>query len=236
MLNTCRRRGRDLSIILGLFLAGCAALPSTALRQPENLPEIHRQHMQDLAKIRQFNLNGRIGVQANGKGFSGTAQWQHERGANQIPKDDIALFSPLGSQFATIKTAPEGVTLVTADRKTYTARDAESLTYEVLGWRLPVTGLADWILGHPTSGLAELTHWDALGRITRLKQNGWEIEYPQYIEIDGFQLPNKINLRNHELSLKLVIKEWSVSVQAASSNQADSDNINQNHNGQDNKR
>lgn len=218
MLKAFGRLYRNLWLLLGLLLTGCATfspeLPIPAIALPENLPEIHRQHLQKLAGIQQFKLKGRIGVQANGKGFSGSAQWRHARVANQTSNDDIALFSPLGSQFATIKISADEVRLVAADSKIYTARDVESLTREVLGWSLPVTGLMDWVLGRPAPGIAELIRWDAMGRITRLTQSGWEIEYLQYIEVDGFQLPNKINLRNQELGLKLVIKEWDLSLQA----------------------
>lgn len=199
-----RRLHSGIMTILGLAIAGCTAMEPSRIKSGK-LPDLHRQHMLQITEIQQFNLKGRIGVQAKGKGFSGSAEWQH---ANRA--DNIALFSPLGSQVATIKTIENGMELVTGEKKTYRAPDAETLTQEVLGWSLPVNGLADWVLGRPGQGLAQLTLWDKQGRITRLDQNGWEIEYLQYSEVKGYQLPAKINLRNQGLILKLIIKDWNM--------------------------
>lgn len=151
-------------------------------------------------------MQGRIGVQTEGKGFSGSSNWQHDG-----QSDNISLFSPLGAQVATIKTAPDGVTLVTEDGKTYRAADVETLTLQNLGWSLPMRGLPDWILGRPAASMIKEQQWDEAGRLTRLKQDGWDIEYSQYIEINGYQLPTKVTLRSPKLNLKLVIERWAIS-------------------------
>jgi outer membrane lipoprotein LolB len=227
---------RSFPATLVLLFAGCATLQPEVYPQPQglpvNLPEIHRQRMLDLAGIHQFNLKGRIGVQAKGKGFSGVAQWQHESVSDQGVSDEIALFSPLGSQLATIITTVDGVQLVTSDNKTYSAADAETLTQQVLGWKFPVSGLVDWVLGHPAKGAVELMQWDSVGRIAKFNQNGWEIEYAQYMEIDGYQLPEKINLHSPELTLKLLIKDWNV-LPRIDRSQANTNKVKQDNSGQE---
>jgi outer membrane lipoprotein LolB len=120
----------------------------------------------------------------------------------------IALFSPLGSQVASISTTPEGVTLTTSDGKAYYAQDAASLTQQNLGWSLPMKGLPDWVLGRPTNSVVELTQWDETGYLVRLKQDGWDIEYAQYIAVNGYQLPGKVTLRSLKVNLKLIIEQW----------------------------
>jgi hypothetical protein len=57
-----------------------------------------------LALIRDFTLDGRIGVQADGRGFSGKMRWQH---LNQF--DTIDLYSPLGSKVVAIDSNATGV-------------------------------------------------------------------------------------------------------------------------------
>jgi len=75
-------------------------------------------------------------------------------------------------------------------------------------------GLPDWVLGRPASGSnASDIIWDSAGRLIKLRQDGWEIEYAEYVEASGQQLPSKINLRNPKLYLKLIIEQWEISEQ-----------------------
>lgn len=185
-----------------ILLIGCAAVKP----QPVNSLEIYSQHLASLANINQFDIRGRIGVQTDGRGFSGSTHWQHANTG-----DKIGLFSPLGGQVATINTSTAGVELIASDGKSYYATDAATLTQQILGWSLPMQGLPDWVLGRPAAGPVTHAQWDAAGRLTRLKQDGWDIEYPQYAEASGYQLPSKINLRSPKLNLKLIIERWSIS-------------------------
>ncbi|PKO53473.1 MAG: outer membrane lipoprotein LolB [Betaproteobacteria bacterium HGW-Betaproteobacteria-2] len=196
-----------LGIFSLLLLSGCAALkpvPESQLPTPVGSPaELNRAHLEQLASINQFHLQARIGIQANGKGSSGSTRWRHN-----VEGNDISMLSPVGGTVAKIITNTEGVTLTTNDGKVLQAKDAEALTEEHLGWRLPLQGLPDWALGRPTKRIFEEMHWDNIGRITRLKQDGWDIEYPEYMEAGGYRLPKRINLRSRNLTLKLIIERW----------------------------
>lgn len=184
-------------------LSGCSTFNSRQETPPPSTPEVHRQHLLRIAGIDGFGIQGRIGVQANGKGFSGSTSWRH---TEEI--DSIAIFSPLGAQVATIDKNPESVILV-ADGKTYQADDIENLTQQHLGWRLPMAGLPDWILGRPNPrSTVTSAQWDHMGRLTRLQQDDWDIEFNQYVAASGYQLPQKIALRSKGLNIKLVVERW----------------------------
>jgi outer membrane lipoprotein LolB len=147
----------------------------------------------------------RIAVQTEGKGFSGRLHWQHN--ANQ---DEIALFSPLGGQVARMQKNVDGVTLTDANGNTQRAVNAESLTQNLLGWQLPLQGLADWSLGQPHSTPIQALSLDERGLITSLKQDDWLISYDQYSEKNKHLLPSKIVLRSKNLTLKILIEEWDI--------------------------
>jgi outer membrane lipoprotein LolB len=184
-----------------LLIAGCASRPVT---QPAITPasqKANQEHLSSLADIQHFSLKGRIGVQTEGKGFSGSMQWQHTP-AN----DNIALYSPLGGQVASIIQDEHAVMLTEADGDSITAKDAESLTQMTLGWKLPLNGLADWAIGRPTKAPIEQINWNDAGQITRLKQEGWDIEYSDYMAHEGKQLPNKIYLRSPKVNIKLIVE------------------------------
>jgi outer membrane lipoprotein LolB len=193
---------RHFSLACVLLLAGCSALQPKAPPTTAS-PEQYRQHQASLQAVEQFEIHGRIGVQTNPRGFSGSLQWQHE-----AAHDEIMLFSPLGSQVAEISASPDGVTLLTSDGEKYQAADAAALTQKTLGWSLPLRGLTDWVTGRPAAGPVEDVHWDAAGRITVLRQFGWNIEYIEYTAADGLQLPSRINMKSPQLNLKLIIERW----------------------------
>jgi outer membrane lipoprotein LolB len=177
---------------------------------PTNTPStqaqanITAQHLQQIATIQHFSLKGRMGVQTDAKGFSGRLDWQH-----QPTTDHIALYSPLGSQVASIKKTPDSVVLEDSSGNSVSAEDAESLTQKTLGWKLPLTGLSDWSLGRPTASPILASTADELGRLTTLKQDGWDIEYSDYVDFEGKQLPNKIYMRSPKVNIKLIVENRS---------------------------
>ena len=190
-------------LILFALLQGCATTPTTKLIENEASQALYLQHLQDIASIGQFSLKGRIGVQTDGKGFSGSLHWQHD-----ASNDDIALYSPLGSQVASIKKTADEVTLVDANGNSTSATDTEALTQKTLGWRLPLAGLADWSLGRPTSNPVQARTLDEQGFLSTLQQDGWDIEYQNYSEQNGHFLPGKIVLKSEKVNLKLLVEQW----------------------------
>jgi outer membrane lipoprotein LolB len=192
-----------LSFVIASFVSGCTTLPKPGTSDDSASKAIHQAHLQDIAGIDQFTLKGRIGVQAEGKGFSGGLTWQH----NKI-NDDIVLFSPLGGQVASIKKTAQNVILEDAKGNSVTAANAEMLTQSTLGWQLPLAGLADWTLGRPRNSTVLSSSWDEQGYLNSLKQDGWDIQYQNYVKQNGHFLPSKIVLRNDKVNLKLLIENW----------------------------
>lgn len=191
------------TISLMALLASCTSLPKPVTSDASHARQ--QVHLQDIASIDQFSIKGRLGVQAEGKGFSGNLSWQHRK-----LNDDIALYSPLGGQLASIKKTPENVTLTDANGNSISAEDTETLTQNTLGWQLPLDGLADWALGRPRNTTIQGSTWDEHGHLSTLKQDGWEIQYENYVAQNGHFLPSKIILRNEKVFLKLLIENWSL--------------------------
>jgi len=187
------------------LMQGCVSIPATPTVNQGQAQSLYQQHLQDNAGIETFSLQARIGVQTDGKGFSGSLHWQHN--ANQ---DEIALFSPLGGQVARMQKNADGVTLTDVNGHIQSAVDAESLTQNLLGWRLPLQGLADWSLGQPHSTPIQALSLDGHGLISSLQQDGWLISYDRYSMQNGHLLPSKIVLHSENLTLKILIDEWDI--------------------------
>ena len=178
---------RNTSILaIVLLVSACATQPTAPSQQPTT-SIINQQHLATLVNIKAFSLKGRLGVVTQKQGFSGGIDWQH-----QAITDNIDVFSPVGGKIANIAKNPSGVTLTDQKGHTIKANDAESLTETTLGFRLPLSGLNDWALGRPTTSKIDAANWDETGRLTALKQDGWDISYENYAQNNGVFLPNLI--------------------------------------------
>jgi outer membrane lipoprotein LolB len=179
-------------VLLGALLLGGCATPTPRL--PATPPS--------QAAPEAFLINGRIGVRHDGEGFSSNLSWRHH--ANE---DEIQLRSPLGQTVAHIQRKAGSVTLDTPEGH-YTAQSPEELTEHVLGWSLPLNGMQHWVLGRPAPDGASENELDDAMRITRLRQQEWNIEYRDYRMEGNYVLPSRIVMRNGSLELKLIVDSW----------------------------
>jgi outer membrane lipoprotein LolB len=196
-------KSRILLLAAIFALTGCSTLfpPSTP---PSTDTVALTQHLRSLESIAAFSLVGRMAVQTDKRGLSGSTRWKHTD-----EEDHILLYSPLGSQVADIRSTPRGATLVTSDKKTWQADSPNALFYTATGMDLPITGLTDWVLGRPAPGSShEIVAFDDHGRLIHLRQNDWDIEYDNYQTVEGADLPGKVLLKSRELNFKLVIEQW----------------------------
>src|SRR5258708_10379492 len=104
------------------------------------------------------------------------------------------------------------VPLTPAEPKEYRAADAEALTEQVLGFRLPLAGLADWVRARPapsrTGDAPAKIQKSSDGRMQNLEQQGWKIEYQEYAEGGAEALPSRLRLTYPGIELRLVISRW----------------------------
>jgi outer membrane lipoprotein LolB len=124
-------------------------------------------------------------------------QWRHSAGA-----DDLLITNPLGQGVARITRAHGLVRLETTEGRSYQAEDAETLTEQVLGWRLPLQGLQDWVRGRPGLGAPVEALREHGGQIATLRQDGWEVEYQEYLQ----GRPARMRLSRPGVDIRLVIE------------------------------
>ena len=148
----------------------------------------------------EFELAGRIAVRYRDDAGTGNIAWRH--GARS---DEMLLTTPFGQGIARLARDGGEYTLTAQDGREFKAGDAESLTEKVLGFRVPMRGLADWVRGRPASAPAPTRQSkDAAGRLAELEQSGWRIEYLEY---EG-ALPSRLKLTYPGLELRLAVSEW----------------------------
>ena len=147
----------------------------------------------------EFDLSGRLAARYGKDAFTGNIAWRHAKSA-----DEMLITSSLGAGVARIVREGESVVLTTAEPREYKARDAEALTQEVLGFRLPLSGLADRVRGRASDEAAAKVERDEQGRLRALEERGWRIEYQDY---EG-KLPSRMRLTYPDIELRLAISKW----------------------------
>ena len=188
---------------LCVAIVACATQPISSTSTTQQHATENQQHLASLANIQAFSLKGRLGVVTQKQGFSGSIEWQHQASA-----DNIDVYSPVGGKVANIAKNTSGVTFTDQKGHRIEANNAEELTDTKLGFRLPLTGLSDWAIGRPTTSKIETASWDAQGRLTLLKQDGWDISFENYVKSNDNFLPSKIVLKSEKVNLKLLVEKW----------------------------
>ncbi|MFH1605563.1 MAG: lipoprotein insertase outer membrane protein LolB [Pseudomonadota bacterium] len=178
---------RSAVIWVCLLLVGCAAM------QERQAPE---------APIGEaFYVSARMSVKYGADSASGKITWQHD-----AVSDELLLMNPLGQGVARIARSDALVTLTTSEQKVYRAKDVETLTEQVLGWRLPFAGLPDWVRGRAVADVPSQSRLDGLQRLSELRQSGWLIEYLEYKGESG--RPARLRLSRENVEIRLVVDEW----------------------------
>lgn len=194
---------RVLLALLALGLAGCATTPPAPGPLPGDRWEARRAELADLT---HWTAIGKILIRSETQSWNGTLNWRQ-----MGDRYRIRITAPLGQGSAQIVGGGGRVTLRTAENRTYSARDPESLIFDTLGWRLPVSGLRYWMLGlEAPSPPARGRGLDSVGHLDHLDQSGWRIQYLRYEPVASHTLPGKLFLDRRQVSVRIVVNRWLV--------------------------
>ena len=171
-----------LCVATAALLGACAVLPEHGVAPPGG-----------------FELSGRVAVKSPKDSGSARIFWRHSSDA-----DEMLVTSPVGQTLARIRREDGVFSLETGDRKEYRASDAESLTEQALGWRLPLSGLSDWVQGRASPDRpAEVT--GSAGEGLEIRQDGWKVAFEEFRE----GKPSRLRLSREKIEVRLVVDQWS---------------------------
>lgn len=177
------------------LLSGCASTPA-----PESLD--WAQHRDTVSALQDWAFTGRIAIRTQHGGDTASLRWQQQR-------DDftMTLSGPMGLKQATLLRENGDLSLMQDGERKPLAREDDPLRAE-FGWPLPLDYLPWWLRGLPAPGPARQEL--AEGRLTRLEQAGWRIEYAGYQGVENTTLPRVIRFERAEVSGKILLKNWTL--------------------------
>lgn len=150
------------AFLVALFvavLAGCAAAPAVA---PDRAYTGRFSAVATLGERRE-TVSGRFSLEVRGD------------------RQTIDLATPLGTTVARVEVGPDGARASGPGMQEARGSDADALTEQLLGWRLPVSGLPDWIEGRPAPGRPARVERDG-DRPVLIEQDGWTVRVAETFE------------------------------------------------------
>ncbi|HJU21691.1 MAG TPA: lipoprotein insertase outer membrane protein LolB [Casimicrobiaceae bacterium] len=163
-------------VLCAVALAACATVPTPTVKEAPIASN-------DVA----FALAGRMSARRGDNGVAGAFSWHHVPG-----HDEIDLSTPLGQTLAQLQGDAQEASVRLQDGRTESAPTWKALTQQAFGVTIPVEGLAYWVRAVPRAGAPYGVERDAAGRVSLLRQDGWEIVYA-YAD-DASRLPSRVTL------------------------------------------
>lgn len=175
--------------------------------KPPLTPEgMWQQRLPALSTINNWQLTGRTAITQGSEGWNAGIKW-----GQQQDKFAIKLTGPFAQGGVELQGDTKNVVLTTSGGERFEAENPETLLKDTTGLQLPVSALRFWVRGLPYDVLDvdEMT-LDPEGRITYLNQQGWKVTVKRYIPFGDVYMPAKVFIRHDDLSIRLVISDWSV--------------------------
>lgn len=190
----------SLALVLLALLAGCAqqptweASPDARARWEARAPR--------LAALDDWQLAGRFGFTRHKDAFAASLDWQQSPARYQL-----ALTGPLGQPVATLSGEGDHHRIDIGGR-VLTGDSVADLLDKAIGYPLPVEKLRYWIRGLPDPQANDTRTLDGEGRLSRLEDDGWTVDFLHYTRIGDTELPARIRLENRWFTLKIAILDW----------------------------
>lgn len=191
-------------------LAACATLsgrePSGAANEAAWAARLTR-----LAALDSWELSGRVGVVTAKDGGSGSLDWKQQ--GQELSFD---FRGPLGAGAVHMQGDAQALHVQSSRGDDFVTTDPEQDFTSHLHMPMPVLSMRYWLLGVPDPGAPYDKTVDARGEPITLRQRDWRVEYQEYAEVRGLNLPVRFTLTRGEVRIKVAVNEWNLAPTAAS--------------------
>lgn len=194
-----------LILFMSLLLTSCAQL-QPVVSSPA-LTATWDSNQNRLKAIQSWQISGSIRIVTEEKNWSARFYWEQEG-----PVYQLRFNAPLGQGAMLLEGDDSRVTMRTAKNEVFIARDPNALVAKTMQVEIPVTHLHYWVRGisapKPTLLQYQLNE---LGYLYSLEQDGWKVQFVDYMEIGKVYVPKKLYLYNNRFEVTMVISRWHIS-------------------------
>lgn len=186
-----------LFISTALFLSGCATTQKPHIKPPTEKKTI--------TSLETWSFRGKLGVKHAQEGVNASLFWEQDK-----EEYHIRLTGPLGQGGLEITGNTNRVVVIDQKGHQVETNSVETFLHQRLGWALPVKSLPYWIKGIPAPSSTFKADYFDNKTLKTLSQQGWEINYLEYMGTSKGLLPNRFALHRQDTHLRVVIKTWKV--------------------------
>jgi outer membrane lipoprotein LolB len=194
-------RLRFLGVALVIMLASCRTAPP--VHETAAASQSWDARRPQLQARDRFGLKGRVAVAANGEGFNARLRWTQDG-----KQTHMSLDGPLGAGGVQVTSDGSAVSIVTSHGDRLNDDAARTELEKSLGFEPPFDSLRYWILGVPEPGHPAQESLDSQQRLATLQQDGWDIQYTDYMSVGGEWLPSKLTLQRDGIRLRVIVDGW----------------------------
>jgi len=193
-------------ILFGLIASCAVPVPRPADAQ---LEVRWAQHAAALRPVTHWDLRGRLAVRTDSRGGQASLAWRRD-----ASRHSIQLNGPFGSGAVRVTQDPQGARLQDAENRVFEAADAGQLVALYTGWNLPIASLDWWLRGLPVPEQPLSRELDDAGRLRLLQQQGWTVQYQEYMRVEDIDLPSRLTLTRAPagalpgMEARFVIERW----------------------------
>ena len=196
-------------LLTAFVLSACSTIPPGS-QDLAARALLYEDRQDQLVEAVSWSLQGRLAVRNDQDGGSGSFRW-----LEQPQNTQMDFHGALGRGAWRLVAEPAGVVLERADGSSQRAGTIDELVQGELGWAIPVDALSWWVRGLAAPGEVERRMLNETGSLAELQQLDWTIEYGRYRSFQGLELPVKMTARRQDVSVKLAVKDWDLSWEAA---------------------
>ena len=201
-------------IIFVSLIPGCATAP---LPPAADIDPAWQARQAALMSVTAWHIRGRLALRAADQGGHATLNWKRDGERHRLD-----FTGPLGRGHLRLTRDSQGAELRDADKHVWRAADAGRLLYRATGWIVPLDDMNYWVLGLPAPGATPDRQLDEQGRLKRLTQSGWDIQFLEYTRYGAFDLPSKLYITRQDrhvetdpdtgetLEVRLSIDNWTL--------------------------
>ena len=195
--------------LMSLTLGGCA--PMTPAPEPATPAQIAawEDHRDQVEPLNDWAFAGRAAVKSGLAGGSVGVDW------TQVGRvTSLTMNGPFDTGRLALTGTSDHMLITDGDGNRHLTRRPVEYLAEQTGWHIPLAALPRWLRGLPVTSLADLPaqryELDASGRLVRLEETGWTIEYARYAPegTDRLALPHFLELRQEGMRIRIVIDSW----------------------------
>jgi len=155
-----------------------------------------------------WQISGKLALQVPHQAQPTKLQSHVLRFTWQQQNDDftLQLIGPLNIGSMRVIKQQQLTTFIQGDQR-IESTNAEQLLFEQANLPLPLNSLSFWLIGQPSPKWPVIL-MDVNSSIIGFTQQGWRLEYPEFIPNQKYRLPRKIIAQHGHLKLRVAIHQW----------------------------